>query len=348
MAEYHLLTTWRIKAPLTQVFDAIHDSLRWPEWWPGAEKVEPITDGDPNGINNIRRYSWQGTLPYPVVFDVRATCIKKHEAIEGRAEGDLEGIGRWRFSCEGQVSVVRFDWHVRSTKWWMNLLAPIARSIFISNHVRLMAQGGESLAALLQSSLIHQKSIDLMAKSDPPTSDRLLRLRSARINPLMIFLSGLFAGTIATIAQLALWWLNEVPVLATLLRDARLTAAIVMGPGVLVPPSTAQWDTLIVATLVHFGLSAIYAVAPALLACRLKAHLTLPVGALYGLAIYAVNLHGFTSFFPWFAVSRDWVTMVAHAVFGISLVGFWLPFCWQNPNAGISHRLLKSHPRPPF
>ena len=38
------------------------------------------------------------------------------------------------------------------------------------------------------------------------------------------------AGVIATGAQLALWWMAERPLLETLFRDARLTAAIVMGP----------------------------------------------------------------------------------------------------------------------
>jgi uncharacterized protein YndB with AHSA1/START domain len=55
--EYHLLTIWRIDAPLTEVYAAIQDSMRWPDWWPGAEKVEQTADGDRNGINSIRRYS---------------------------------------------------------------------------------------------------------------------------------------------------------------------------------------------------------------------------------------------------------------------------------------------------
>lgn len=159
MAEYHLLTIWRINAPLTQVYNAIYDSLHWPDWWPGSEKVETIADGNSDGTNNIRRYSWRGNLPYPIIFNVRATCIRNQEAIEGMAEGDLEGLGRWHFSREGAVSVVCFEWHVRSTKWWMNLLAPFARSIFIKNHMQLMDQGGKGLASLLDSPLESQKSV---------------------------------------------------------------------------------------------------------------------------------------------------------------------------------------------
>lgn len=322
VAEYHLLTIWQINAPLPQVYDAIHDSTHWPNWWQGAEKVEPVAASGGDGINGICRYSWRGKLPYPVVFDVRATRITKLVAIEGLVTGDLEGVGYWHFSRQGPVSVVRFEWHVRSTKWWMNILAPFARSIFINNHVRLMAQGAEGLAALLQSPLVSQTSIDLttqQAQSHPPAPN--FRRQRGWATPAMILLSALFAGTMATLAQLALWWLLDTPILPTLIRDAYLTAAIVMGSSILAPPLVMQWEILLVATLIHFTLSALYAIGPALLVERWSTVHALLAGVLYGLAIYAVNLHGFTAFFPWFAVSRDWPTVAAHAVFGVALVG---------------------------
>ncbi len=170
MADYHLLTIWHINAPLTAVYEAIYDSLHWPEWWAGAKKVEQTADGDGNGngngngSNSIRRYAWRGELPYTVVFDVRATRIEAQVAIEGCARGDLEGSGRWHFSHEGEVSIVRFEWHVRSTQWWMNLLAPLARPIFIRNHRQIMAEGGAALARRLNATLLSQQNIDLTSR----------------------------------------------------------------------------------------------------------------------------------------------------------------------------------------
>lgn len=323
MAEYRLLTIWRIEAPLEKVYAAIQNSLRWPDWWPGVQKVEQAAAGDADGINSVRRYFWQGQLPYRVVFDVRATRIEALVAIEGRAEGDLEGSGRWHFSREGKVSVVRYEWHVRSTRWWMNLIAPLARPMFIRNHARLMAQGGEGLARLLDAPLLSQQNIDLLAASQEPPAPKAVGQLSERgaIDPKMVVLVGFGAGIIATAAQLVLWWLAQMPLADTLLRDARLTAALLMGPAVLPPPSTAQWDILLVATLIHFALSVAYAVIPAYLASRLRTGPALLAGAVYGVLIYVVNLYGFTVFFPWFAVARDWVTLVTHIVFGVVLAG---------------------------
>jgi hypothetical protein len=324
--EYHLLTIWHIAAPLTDVYDAIGDSLRWPAWWHGAVSVDQTAPGDRIGVGSVRHYAWQGKLPYPVVFNVRATRISPVAVLEGQATGDLEGLGRWSFSSQGPVSIVQFDWHIHSTKWWMNLLVPIARPFFIQNHAQLMKQGGQGLARHLHCSLLKEECIDLMARDPPPKTEPLPRHQAGRVNPLMLLLSGIVAGIVATIAQLILWWLADTPILATLLRDAQLTAAIVMGSGVLPPPMTAQWDILLVATMLHFGLSVIYAILPAHFAGRLNARQALLGGAAYGMAIYAINLHGFTAIFPWFVVSRDWVTLAAHAVFGMALTVWWLAY----------------------
>ncbi|MER2538358.1 MAG: SRPBCC family protein [Azonexus sp.] len=321
MAEYHLRTIWRIKAPLEKVYDAILNSLAWPEWWPGVEKVEQTACGDADGINSIRRYSWRGELPYSLILDVRATGIQKLVAIEGEATGDLEGFGRWHFSRKGLITTVHFDWHVHSTKWWMNLVAPVARALFIRNHSLIMTQGGEGLARRLKISLLSQENTDLMASDDQvKTAPKPLRERGS-INTGLLLFAGLTAGIIATVVQMALWRQTQMPVFETLFRDARLTAALVMGSAVLPPPATAQWDILLVASLIHFALSIIYALLPVLLLSRLQTRPALIAGAFYGLLIYGVNLYGFTMLFPWFTVARDWVTLVTHLVFGVALVG---------------------------
>ena len=162
MAEYRLLTIWYIEAPLEDVYAAIHNAPRWPDWWPGVKKVEEVAAGDANGINSVIRYFWQGRLPYQMVFEVCATRIEAGVALEGTIHGDLEGVGRWHFNNEGAVSVVRYEWYVRSTRWWMNLIAPFARSVFIRNHAILMKQGAEGLARSLGSRLVKQENIDLM------------------------------------------------------------------------------------------------------------------------------------------------------------------------------------------
>ena len=143
-------------------------------------------------------------------------------------------------------------------------------------------------------------------------------------------LAGIVAGVVATVFQVGCWWLAGQPAVALLFRDARLTAAIVMGPRVLPPPPSFDASIFAAATLVHFALSMAYGlVLCAVLSLpdeRLGPWWRLFVGAAFGLILYAVNMHGATVAFPWFAVARGGITVATHAVFGMVVVvayGMW-------------------------
>lgn len=154
MSEYHFLTIWKLDAPRAAVCQAIEDSLAWPQWWPGVEQVEELAGGDANGIGSIRRYTWKGRLPYRLTFDVRVTRMALQNMVEGIASGDVEGLGRWTFTSDGELTVARYEWNVRPTPLWMRLLSPLAGPLFRWNHDRLMRQGGEGLAQCLNARLV--------------------------------------------------------------------------------------------------------------------------------------------------------------------------------------------------
>jgi hypothetical protein len=154
MAEYRLTTIWCLDAPLREVWDAIHDSTRWPHWWKNVEQVREMQAGAADGLGAIHRYIWKGALPYRVVVDVRVTRVEPLIALEGQASGALEGAGRWHFTACGLCTVVRYEWHVRTTKAWMNAIAPIAYLAFRWNHDSIMREGGRALARHLDARLI--------------------------------------------------------------------------------------------------------------------------------------------------------------------------------------------------
>lgn len=154
MAEFRFVTVWRIEAPLPQVCDAISRCLHWPNWWKGVEKVEEFDLGDLNGIGSLRRFTWRGRLPYRLTFDMRVTRAVPLTVVEGQASGEVEGVGCWHFSSEGLVTVVCYEWQVRTNRRWMNIIAPIARPLFKWNHDQVMRQGAEGMAHLLNARLV--------------------------------------------------------------------------------------------------------------------------------------------------------------------------------------------------
>jgi uncharacterized protein YndB with AHSA1/START domain len=151
MKEYIFRTVWLIEAPNGAVWDAIVDSERWPEWWPYLENVEVIARGEYCGIGSVRRYTWGGTLPYRLSFQITVTKIECPRLIEGVASGDLEGLGRWTLAeMGGPLTRVEYLLIARSTKPWMNMAAPIMGWFFRRNHDRVMNSGGEGLREYLR------------------------------------------------------------------------------------------------------------------------------------------------------------------------------------------------------
>jgi hypothetical protein len=131
-------------------------------------------------------------------------------------------------------------------------------------------------------------------------------------------LAGIVAGIVATAVQLLLWLAFTDALPQILFRDARLAAAIILGPGVLPPPADFDAGVMLAATLVHFALSIIYGLALAALIAPLDWYRSALAGNAFGLVLYGVNMYGFTAVFPWFAATRDWITLAAHLAFGVS------------------------------
>jgi hypothetical protein len=114
-------------------------------------KIEP---GDEEGVGSLGRYVWKSRLPYRLEFDMRITRVERPHFMEGKADGELAGSGRWRLFEDSGMTAVVYDWDVHTTAPWMNLLAPIARPVFGWNHDQVMRNGGAGLARLLGARLV--------------------------------------------------------------------------------------------------------------------------------------------------------------------------------------------------
>jgi hypothetical protein len=157
MPEYRFLTTWCLAAPRQSVWNAIWESERWPEWWRGVVAAQILVEGDQDGVGRVGSYSWRSLLPYELDFELTTTRVSEPYLLEGQARGELAGVGRWRLFEEGRqdpVTAVVYEWNVRTTTPWMNVLAPIARPVFAWNHDWVMRNGGEGLARLLGCQLL--------------------------------------------------------------------------------------------------------------------------------------------------------------------------------------------------
>jgi hypothetical protein len=116
--------------------------------------MDELDPGDPERVGSRYRAEWRSRLPYPVEFEFHTDRVERPRLMDGRASGQLEGTGRWRLFEDGGVTAVLYEWEVRTTEPWMNLLAPIARPVFAWNHDAVMRWGGEGIARLLGARLL--------------------------------------------------------------------------------------------------------------------------------------------------------------------------------------------------
>jgi hypothetical protein len=111
--------------------------------------VKELERGDAIGVGALRRYTWGSRLPYTLSFDMRTTLVDSPHRLEGIAQGELNGTGRWTLAEQAGVTSVRYDWQVNTSRPWMNALSPLLAPMFRSNHGEVMAEGARGLAHYL-------------------------------------------------------------------------------------------------------------------------------------------------------------------------------------------------------
>lgn len=161
MGAYRFVTTWRLAAPVDEVWEALHDAETYPRWWPGFEDVEVLQAGTGEGVGRRVRITMRGRLPYRLRFEVIGREAQKPDRVVLDAVGSLQGSGRWELRHDAGVTTMTFSWEVATTKAWMNVLEPFARPAFVLNHHVAMRRGAQGLARHLGSRL-------LSATSAPP------------------------------------------------------------------------------------------------------------------------------------------------------------------------------------
>jgi uncharacterized protein YndB with AHSA1/START domain len=165
--DYRFLTHWDIDAPITLVWAEIERPENWAEWWPGLVGVREVEPGDVSGVGAVKEFTFKSFLPYTLSFRGRITELVPPRLFRMDAVGELEGSGTYELSDSGSGTKASFTWEVRTTKKWMNFVAPVAAPLFRWNHDWLMEQAGQGLGTKLGANVV------LRETSGPPLSAAL-------------------------------------------------------------------------------------------------------------------------------------------------------------------------------
>ena len=127
---------------------------------------------------------------------------------------------------------------------------------------------------------------------------------------------GLIAGSIYIIVQIFLFPL----VLDISAWSAfRIKAALVLNPiQVLSPPADFEIGIISTAVIVHLTLSVLFSIPFGLFLKKVHSG-AIFAGVVYGIILYMINFYLLTYAFHWFADFRNWVTLLSHLLFGLTL-----------------------------
>jgi hypothetical protein len=155
VADYRFVTTSEIAVPRNRAWAEVSRPERWVTWWPGLNEVKQLEPGDDEGRGTLLEFVFKSFLPYTLSFRGRITLIEPPQRMEIDAIGELEGNAVYELEDLGESTRMRLTWTVKTTKTWMNVLAPIARPFFAWNHDILMKAGARGLARKLGTEVTH-------------------------------------------------------------------------------------------------------------------------------------------------------------------------------------------------
>jgi hypothetical protein len=139
---YAFGSVWIIGAPIERCWEFLSSpSQRWLDWWPRLHAIE--VHRTQNLVGSRAYCTWQSPLVYRLRTSLTVTDVEERAWIRMTAGGDVNGRAVVSFS-ELPRGRTRIDvtWWVRTTRAWMNVLAPVLRPVFWWGH-RAVMRGGE-------------------------------------------------------------------------------------------------------------------------------------------------------------------------------------------------------------
>lgn len=158
MPHYQFQSEWALTAPIGRVFELACHPEDFSAWWPSVTRSRLVEEGDAEGVGTRAAYTLRSPLWYSMSFATTVVEVDRPSRIHALVRGDLIGTGTYLLEGGEHRTRVRFLWNVSTTKTWMNLLAPLARPLFVWAHQHVMRQGAVAMAERLEATLLSTKT----------------------------------------------------------------------------------------------------------------------------------------------------------------------------------------------
>jgi hypothetical protein len=148
-ARYTFRTVFVLAAAPGEVTAAVLAPSPWLTGLGHVRELERLADGHGERGPRYRVTVAAALPPYRLRWELEAVRVVPGRHLDWRATGDLEGEGSWQLRAADAGTEVISTARLHTTRRWMNLLAPVARPLFVRNHDLVMRAGIDALAGHL-------------------------------------------------------------------------------------------------------------------------------------------------------------------------------------------------------
>ena len=148
---YSFHSRWNLEATPDEVWQVLTATpFSWQAWWPELTSLE-VLKADPQYVGTVFACIWRAKSGYKLHATFTITAVEKPRVIKLTSDGDLLGSSEWIFTSPANgITRLNITWKARTTKRWMNWLAPVLGPIFLSNHDAIMRSGQAGLQQYLK------------------------------------------------------------------------------------------------------------------------------------------------------------------------------------------------------
>ncbi len=159
-ARYHFRSDFTMTSSRDAVWATLLAVEEWPSWWRWLKRVDVVRKAtSEDGVGGVYRNHIGSPTGYGFQFQVETAEVDVLRRIDLTVSGELVGRIRYLLSDDPSGGTnVSFAQLVETPKWWMNLLAPIARPGFNWNHDKLMTDHGRGLAKASGGELVNSRN----------------------------------------------------------------------------------------------------------------------------------------------------------------------------------------------
>lgn len=153
--EYSFVTHWNIHGSLSRVYGVLNNVSAYPQWWPELAREFRCLSTPGSAPGHERgAITTKGFLPYELKWTYEVTESNSPHTFSIKAEGDIEGTGKWVLEQNGDNVDVTYYWTVRANKPLLKYFSFILKPLFARNHDYVMAQGKRGLEKELHRAII--------------------------------------------------------------------------------------------------------------------------------------------------------------------------------------------------